>query len=381
MQPLRPRLGDAFSFELPFTLFLFAATYKSMPVLKGLLGNVDLTVAIVILSVALGMGRILRQGIYCTRSSQKLLIVWFVFLMYITLSYLIGKQSPYSNYKMLQTWLFSSWAIFAATFVITKKEHFERFYRLILAFAVFCAVYSSLYGVVQGSVGLGAFGGQSYQWLGITVATGVLLAIVAMLSTRNVLVQLVMGAATAIMVLAVVLSALRQAMVGLIMALLFLGMLSGKLTQMIRTNIKLAFVLLIVTVSSFILIAYWMPEHNMSRQITRLTALFSAEHRMEVVEGSSRLDLWKDGISVWLQHPVVGVGIGAYPQCSERGSLYPHNLFIELLAEFGVIGFLLGAIVIGMPAWILMRQRTKGLDWMALGFASLCGCCGSFVRW
>lgn len=45
------------------------------------------------------------------------------------------------------------------------------------------------------------------------------------------------------------------------------------------------------------------------------------------------------GLELFLQNPVTGVGFGRYSLWGNYGN-YPHNLFIEILCELGIIGFL-----------------------------------------
>ncbi|WP_162426912.1 O-antigen ligase family protein [Pontibacter pudoricolor] len=60
-----------------------------------------------------------------------------------------------------------------------------------------------------------------------------------------------------------------------------------------------------------------------------------------------RLNLQKIGINLWLESPLFGKGLSGYEQNFARHftggeyNPYPHNLFIYILAEFGIVGFLL----------------------------------------
>lgn len=57
-----------------------------------------------------------------------------------------------------------------------------------------------------------------------------------------------------------------------------------------------------------------------------------------------RLPWWRAGIAMVREHPIVGVGLGRYPRLMERYGGGPmrentHNLFLQMFAETGVIGF------------------------------------------
>lgn len=81
----------------------------------------------------------------------------------------------------------------------------------------------------------------------------------------------------------------------------------------------------------------------------------------ETGTGDVRLELWKMGLKMWVTHPLIGIGAGNYRwvvgdyQSAEQmvkfhrnlsGTMVPHSLPIELLSEFGTIGFLAAAILV-----------------------------------
>jgi len=85
-----------------------------------------------------------------------------------------------------------------------------------------------------------------------------------------------------------------------------------------------------------------------------------------------RYDLWRAGLKMWLDYPVQGIGIGQYNVNllrymklvggAERGGLSPHNTYIHVLAETGLVGFIL---FMGMLAsafrhlWPSISRRTE----------------------
>lgn len=49
--------------------------------------------------------------------------------------------------------------------------------------------------------------------------------------------------------------------------------------------------------------------------------------------------IWLTAIKVFLDNPIVGVGLGGYA-LNPLGDKYPHNFFLEVLAELGIVGFI-----------------------------------------
>jgi O-antigen ligase len=89
------------------------------------------------------------------------------------------------------------------------------------------------------------------------------------------------------------------------------------------------------------------------------------------VEGAGRGDWLMAGVDQFLSHPVFGVGYGRFIVFNMYGS-YPHNLFIELLCETGLVGFSI-AMVLGVFAAIKNRKVFKPflLLWLAYFLRSM----------
>lgn len=89
------------------------------------------------------------------------------------------------------------------------------------------------------------------------------------------------------------------------------------------------------------------------------------------VEGAGRGDWLLAGVDQFLSHPVFGVGYGRFMMFNTYDS-YPHNLFIELLCETGLVGFSI-AMVLGVFAAIKNRKvfRPFLLLWLAYFLRSM----------
>lgn len=75
------------------------------------------------------------------------------------------------------------------------------------------------------------------------------------------------------------------------------------------------------------------------------------------VNGSGRRGYWQEAIDIIKDYPVFGVGINAYslvaPQYKIVWGGYPHNCYLQMLVEIGVVGFL-------SFLWILLRVFKNG---------------------
>jgi putative inorganic carbon (hco3(-)) transporter len=70
--------------------------------------------------------------------------------------------------------------------------------------------------------------------------------------------------------------------------------------------------------------------------------------------GQDRIQLWSDGLGMFRESPLVGVGYGIY---DDRAGLVAHNSYIHCFAELGLLG---GAAFLGTLALPLARLRRLG---------------------
>ena len=83
---------------------------------------------------------------------------------------------------------------------------------------------------------------------------------------------------------------------------------------------------------------------------------FSSSFDMKDNSASHRIVLWKQAFQNFLENPIIGVGLGAYPHAVDKSAdyrkpIYVHNTFLDILVESGVIGvffflFLIASILI-----------------------------------
>ncbi len=72
-------------------------------------------------------------------------------------------------------------------------------------------------------------------------------------------------------------------------------------------------------------------------------------------EISTRVDIWRTAFDIWENHPVLGVGLGGFPLAYEQALVpdkeflpstifqpppHAHNIFLQLMAEQGILGLL-----------------------------------------
>lgn len=73
---------------------------------------------------------------------------------------------------------------------------------------------------------------------------------------------------------------------------------------------------------------------------------------------SGRPEIWQGVISAILEKPLFGYGLGVKAHEVADTHLTAHNMYLQILLEFGIIGFVVFLLVI-LSIWTLLMKRTK----------------------
>ncbi|MBV7327264.1 O-antigen ligase family protein [Chloroflexi bacterium TSY] len=162
-------------------------------------------------------------------------------------------------------------------------------------------------------------------------------------------------------VLAGLLAASRTSLIAILIA--FVYILLG--TTQLRPAFRL--VIAVLLLCSLYLIQPLIPITSIDRLSTTSQL---------IVEGtfSGRTRIWLSGLETFIEHPLVGIGSGAFRSTVEVGRA-PHNIFIAILTETGIIGLVLFLFVLVVVVNQVLRHptwRNRGI-WLALLFVWFIG--------
>ncbi|RQT67402.1 polymerase [Burkholderia cepacia] len=102
----------------------------------------------------------------------------------------------------------------------------------------------------------------------------------------------------------------------------------------------------------------------------------AADRMRDAGQIAPRLALWKYGLAMFREHPLLGVGWGEFP--SHQFALVrslggveiannSHDIFIDLLAKSGLVG--LGVLVVALVTWFVRAVRALQSSMRVFGFA------------
>jgi O-antigen ligase len=147
----------------------------------------------------------------------------------------------------------------------------------------------------------------------------------------------------------------------------FIGLLAGfgpAILSRVRRRPTLAGPVLIVVVLAAVLVpaAAW----HRFQGITKVTSSQTIGEADKYGSAAQRLAILENGWHIFMDHPLLGVGIGCYNQANARyapglGRRDAHNTYISLGAEMGIPGLLLWLGLVG-SVLAQVRRRRRSLE-------------------
>jgi len=187
----------------------------------------------------------------------------------------------------------------------------------------FSGVYVAKSGLVRATGGNSAV--DNMNGIAITMNTIIPFIFYLMVSYRKLWKKVAMALMLAPAVLTLVLTGSRGGLLGFLTIMMIIWW---------RSRHK---VLIGVLLVGFSLVGWFSMEE--SRRERYLTILDPPEQQDQSAQG--RMKAWVDGMYLFAQKPITGVGAGAFAwaRVEEFGVyLMPHNMYVQILAELGLIG-------------------------------------------
>lgn len=182
--------------------------------------------------------------------------------------------------------------------------------------------------------------GINANFVSYSLATGVAIGLILTLFSRSKMFTNLIALVIMFLSVGIILSGTRGAIISVLAVLFVYYSL-----QVGRRPLKM-FLSLVTTVTIGIILFSLIPEEITSRVLNNSSDDVS----------SGRYDLWSSGLSLVLEKPIAGYGIDFFPSQITNG-IRVHNVFLDVLIEFGLIGFMLYSTV--MFYLIFMKNKSK----------------------
>jgi O-antigen ligase len=339
---LRP-LGALFSFEAVFVLYLASVNYKTDPRLSFI--PIDLTLIFLVVGVAVGLMIVYHQEIYLP--GLTVVSLFTVFIVWVMLTELWTPSKIYGRTKLLELATLTLWCLIAAALVIANsRERVHRFMLLLLVFGTAASVDGIIQYETRGPLaGTASFRLENYISQGRFYGMGALVAFAAWLqaspfSKRG----MALMAAFSICSYALLIGGGRAPILGMLAAMvlpLAVGLRFAK--RRLLANKALVASIVLFLAMAVVLLQLAANYSGDLRALQRFGTLLTEGGGQE-----ARLGFWKGSWDLWLEQPLFGSGVGSWPirYFGFDVGRHPHNLVLEVLVEFGLIGFLLLAAVV-----------------------------------
>ena len=370
---MTPCWMDFLSFEAMFILFFLSGTYKSYEKLEAINSQYDITATTTILCFVAGAILYMSRKSPTLRPIRAYFLFFLVYLALAVLSYFTGGIfSDNANLKIQKLLIFNTCALALPLFLINTRVRIERLVRLFFAASVFMGFDSVLRTQTEGfSRFVGSFGTDGYQALGITSAMGVELALIVLLFEKKLFLRYVFAVIAAVLMIAVMLAGARQALAGLIISVLFIAYSLSKTNDIAKHSARYLAGACLLVIAFFVVRTSVLPKVDTSWGSNRLFAIFGEEGN-DVLADSYRPMLWSAGLDVWSQYPIFGAGFGSFSEVSSfPESRQPHNMFIEMMCEMGLVGLFVGCAFWWVPFRQIMKRSRSAADPLMLSLGAL----------
>ena len=119
-------------------------------------------------------------------------------------------------------------------------------------------------------------------------------------------------------------------------------------------------IIISIFIGSFFVVIPMVPEQSIERVTNTSTELSDDNF-------NGRIKIWREGVGIFLDHPLLGVGSGAFRAAAVENRKVAHNFVVAILAELGIIGFCLFIFLLGIVLLHAIRQRKwKSKLWITL---------------
>lgn len=326
--------------EFYFALFLFAGAFKQSSAGASFL---DLSIIGLSLSVILVLIEFINEP-KLNKNIMQPIGIYILLSMFILLSLLYSSSYLYALDKTIRFMSFTAWAFIGPFFMFKEKQDIEKF----IFYSVLISAIMSCYAVVglksslgNAYVGFISVNGGNYLSLGRVSAMGILLILLFyIISNQNLIIKIIAFIGMLLNLVALFASGSRMPLVALVGMLVYMVISSIKINKKIHIRKGFSLFFVVILLSGFIL-GVLAKNGVFDTMIYRFEVLLTDSGGGDSAEG--RTDRYGDAFKLFAENPILGDGIGGfgynYNDTDIRG--YPHNIFLEIIAELGLVGLVI----------------------------------------
>ncbi len=340
-----------------FVLFLFAGRFKADPRFSSV--PVDLTALLFVASLAVAGLVLVRRRLLVSGIALRQWLVALAFFAWVLASWLWSLGGEYAAQKAALAFVMNLWAMAAAGLVIAcEPVRVMRFQAALVLFAAWVALETVRLLLGGGALEFVAAFGSDYLGIGSVLSFGAIVLFVFVLTGRRPWWQIVPALLLCIGFVGLMFPVGGRGPILATVAAFAAGLAVAAVRRRgpLRMSRRGKLLVVLGIAAAGVLVARMIEEGQYALAAERFLVL------LESGMGESAGVRWYYYVStldIIATHPVVGIGLGAWPIVMGIGLVrdYPHNLFLEVLAEQGLVGGVLLCILLGYSAWLVFRRN------------------------
>ena len=354
-----------FSQEFVLMLFLNAGFYKSVIPINNYL---DLTILTMLFSISLASITVLKQAkIKKMRLNFILLFCFFTLLIFISLFHTPNFGS--GLYKALNFAVIGGWSFLAPLFIISNLTSLERFLHsyLILGLITGLETFRVHFGNLS-SFSQDLIFGSDYLAVGRVLGYCICIVISAIILNERKTIDLLLSLVLLfIFVTALMLTGGRGPLVAILVASFLIIIKQTNLNYrkgVIKYNKKAVIGLFTLFAS---VIYFFLSDNLIFNQLKIRLSHFSDANGGDSVSG--RLSRFDVAFEMIKSKPIFGSGIDSFSYFTGAPENYPHNIFLEIFSELGIIGLmsfilLISSALLKFPYKSLtLKSKYQNISW------------------
>jgi O-antigen ligase len=345
--------------ELSLILIFFSGFLKNIELLQKL--PIDLTVVGVLLLLFLSTVKVIKTGRLPRLRSLDALVILQGCLVLFSVHFI-------SSGTELHWWDASRFIAFniplyLGPFLLSmKEEEIKRSIRWII-YGILVIASSAFHNLIMGKISLWHISsfGESYIHLALLICLGIIFFLSNIISAEHIFSRrLINFALLGTLVFLIPFIPSRSVLISLFLTFIFM-------TFQFSWKTRLRLIGIFILLVAFIFLGLNMAsEYGVNvKRIYSYSGIYAVSLNYRIQALQSAIELFKD-------HPFVGIGMAEFMYIQGGRGNYPHNLFIEALVSFGILGILIFwpnfIISFKYSLDILKQRRNRYLEIIAFWF-------------
>jgi len=331
-----------FSFETLMVLFLTAGRFKADPRFQWI--PIDLTVLFFGLSIVAGIAVLLRKG-RISKNAIEMSSLGILFVSWICISLLWTEGTDYANKKALYSATLLLWPLVGMSLITAQEKiRVQRLFVVFVVISLLVAFDTMMLGITRGFGAVAYLLDGAYLGIGRVLGMGAGIVLVWSATSYRKLHRIVCLALFFMYVFVLAFSGGKGPLIAVVLASIspFIAQPLVKNSYLFRLGRNLMIVFVLAIVGIIALVGFGVKMTTIER------ASFVMEDGAADSSTSERIFLYETAWDNWKEAPVIGKGIGSYPELIGRYGefVYPHNIILEIGVETGLVGLSLFFVII-----------------------------------